>query len=252
MASNTSYTKNVNVERRTWDKEKYATLAAARAATEVDVDDPAYEKEQRLKKLKEEQGDGGPQYFKVASEEEKKVTGSERAYLKARTAKVDGIDSLVGTTTMVAEPVSASAAVSKNGVGWHCKVCDCYLKDSMTYLDHINGKKHQRNLGYSMRVEKNTTEQVDDHLESLIALKKKSKKRKQISSEPTEIIPPPSPSPDSDSEESARKKKKEEKWKRKKEEKERKKLEALAKEEEEDDDPMAEMKKMMGFGSFGS
>ena len=91
MASNTSYTKNVNVERRTWDKEKYATLAAARAATEVDVDDPAYEKEQRLKKLKEEQGDGGPQYFKVASEEEKKVTGSERAYLKARTAKVDGI-----------------------------------------------------------------------------------------------------------------------------------------------------------------
>ena len=81
----------MNVERRTWDKEKYATLAAARAATEVDVDDPAYEKEQRLKKLKEEQGDGGPQYFKVASEEEKKVTGSERAYLKARTAKVDGI-----------------------------------------------------------------------------------------------------------------------------------------------------------------
>jgi len=250
MASNTSYAKNVNVERRTWDKEKYAEKAAARAATEVDVDDPAYEKEQRLKKLKEENAAGDPQYFKLASEDEKKVAGSERAYLKARTGKVDGIDSLIGTTCAVVEPVSASAAVSKNGVGWHCKVCDCYLKDSMTYLDHINGKKHQRNLGYSMRVEKNTTEEVDNHLEELRKLKKKGKKRKQTEEEIPEELPPPATNDDSDDEETKRKKKKEGKWRKKMEEKERKKKEAG--EEEEEDDPMAEMKKMMGFGSFGA
>lgn len=40
----------------------------------------------------------------------------------------------------------------KNG-GYHCTVCDCILRDSMTWLDHLNGKKHQRNLGMSMRVE---------------------------------------------------------------------------------------------------
>ena len=57
--------------------------------------------------------------------------------------------------------------VTKSGVGWHCKVCDCFLKDSHTYLDHINGRKHQRNLGYSMRVERSTKDQVVSRLERL-------------------------------------------------------------------------------------
>ena len=38
--------------------------------------------------------------------------------------------------------------------GYWCDVCQCLLKDSMAYLDHINGKKHQRALGYSMRTER--------------------------------------------------------------------------------------------------
>jgi U4/U6.U5 tri-snRNP component SNU23 len=54
-----------------------------------------------------------------------------------------------------------------DGVGWHCRVCDCFLKDSLTYLDHINGRKHQRYLGYSMRVEKSTAEDVGGVLKGL-------------------------------------------------------------------------------------
>ena len=39
-------------------------------------------------------------------------------------------------------------------------MCDCVLRDSQSYLDHINGKYHNRALGMSMNVERSTTEQV--------------------------------------------------------------------------------------------
>jgi U4/U6.U5 tri-snRNP component SNU23 len=65
--------------------------------------------------------------------------------------------------------------VTKTGVGWHCKVCDCFLRDSLTYLDHINGKKHQRNLGFSMRVERSTKDQVSSRLAMLAKEKEKQK-----------------------------------------------------------------------------
>lgn len=44
--------------------------------------------------------------------------------------------------------------------GYYCSVCDCILRDSQSYLDHINGKWHNRALGMSMRVERSTVDQV--------------------------------------------------------------------------------------------
>ncbi|KAF5952559.1 hypothetical protein HYC85_010503, partial [Camellia sinensis] len=46
-------------------------------------------------------------------------------------------------------------------------VCECVVKDSANYLDHINGKKHQRALGMSMRVEQASLEQVQERFELL-------------------------------------------------------------------------------------
>ena len=39
---------------------------------------------------------------------------------------------------------------------YFCKVCDCHLRDSANYLAHINGRKHNRMLGMSMRAERSS------------------------------------------------------------------------------------------------
>lgn len=49
--------------------------------------------------------------------------------------------------------------------GYYCSVCECILRDSQSYLDHINGKYHNRALGMSMRVERSTAEDVRFDLE---------------------------------------------------------------------------------------
>jgi U4/U6.U5 tri-snRNP component SNU23 len=197
-----SINKNVNVERRTWDKETYEARARSRAAAEATAEagsnlshaqhhandisgggsgvgdeiknqiDPSVEKEEFLPA---QQGRAGPM-------------GSKRAFLKARSQKVD-LESKLGTSEII-DPSAASATKSNllsdndalkpssgvtkcsDGVGWHCRVCDCFLKDSLTYLDHINGRKHQRYLGYSMRVEKSTTEEVSGVLKGLAEKKR--------------------------------------------------------------------------------
>merc|ERR1711988_730404 len=49
-------------------------------------------------------------------------------------------------------------------IGFYCSVCHCSLKDSVTYLDHINGRWHQRALGMTMRVENVDASKVRDRL----------------------------------------------------------------------------------------
>ena len=49
--------------------------------------------------------------------------------------------------------------------GYYCGVCDCILRDSASYLDHINGKYHNRALGMTMRVEKKGVADVQTRLE---------------------------------------------------------------------------------------
>lgn len=73
---------------------------------------------------------------------------------QTRERKVD-LSSKLGKTQVV----TAASTPSQQG-GWYCEICKCGLKDSINYLDHINGKKHQRELGFSMRVERSTVTQV--------------------------------------------------------------------------------------------
>ncbi|XP_050835810.1 zinc finger matrin-type protein 2 [Serinus canaria] len=190
-----SQTKNLDF-RRKWDKDEYEKLAEKRLT------------EEREKK------DGKP------------AQPVKRELLRHRDYKVD-LESKLGKTIVITK----TTPQSEMG-GYYCNVCDCVVKDSINFLDHINGKKHQRNLGMSMRVERSTLDQVKKRFE--VNKKKMEEKQK-----------------DYDFEERMKElREEEEKAKAYKKEKQREKK-RRAEEDltfEEDD----EMAAVMGFSGFGS
>ena len=290
-SNNLPYKQAANVERRTWDKEAYEARARARneavasassggggggggggpgaavgskrpmeneaIQTATDAAAAAMSDEREKEEfVPASQGAAGPER-------------SQRAYLKARRNKVD-LESKLGTSEIInpeaiansggsaeggAVSITDGVTKSSTGVGWHCKVCDCYLKDSMTYLDHINGRKHQRHLGYSMRVEKSTKSEVTSKLSLLAEQKRKAELAAAVEGD--------NPAADGEDEgnafEDAVRKKDEEALKRKAE-RARRKEERKKKEQEEREEEEAElnggldpaMAAMMGFSGFGS
>lgn len=227
MSQELGYKQVKNVERRAWDKSDFASRAQARLEQGDDYDKETEDKgPSRGAKRKEEflpadQGAEGPE-------------GSKRAYLRVRTQKVD-LESQLGKTQVV----TLSSSGQQQG-GYWCEVCKCLLKDSIAYLDHINGKKHQRALGFSMRVERSSVSSVKGRLQSLkSAQEEKAKsaggKKKSAVEEYEERL-----AEAAEAEERAKLERKAAKY---------------AKSHPQDDEPVDEetaaMAAMMGFGGFG-
>ncbi|XKL64669.1 hypothetical protein PGB90_004755 [Kerria lacca] len=124
------FQETVEDHRRKWDREEFEKIAAERLAEELEKD-----------------------------ERDRKKPVVRRELLKQRDYKVD-LDSKLGKSIVITKNTPSS----QSG-GYYCNVCDCVVKDSINFLDHINGKKHQRNLGMSMRVERSSLDQVKKRFE---------------------------------------------------------------------------------------
>ncbi|KAH7666637.1 U4/U6.U5 tri-snRNP component SNU23 protein [Dioscorea alata] len=189
-----------NTFRRKWNKEEFLEKAREREQQE--------DEEGRLKN-------------------KGKAPPVQRKPLKHRDFEVD-LSSRLGKTQVVTPiaPLSQQA-------GFYCDVCECVVKDSANYLDHINGKKHQRVLGMSMRVERASLQQVQERFESL-------KKRKTPGSFTEQDL----------DERILKQQQEEEERKRLRRERKKEKKREKAAEDAEDIDP--EVAAMMGFGGFRS
>lgn len=191
--------------RRKWDQDEYEKKALERM--KVEKLEEAVKKGERPK-------------------DEPKV---KRELLKARDYKVD-LESKLGRSVVINKTTPAA----ETG-GYYCDVCDCVVKDSINFLDHINGKNHQRNMGMSMKVRRSTLDEVKERFKQKLAEKEYEKKQKNMEEILGDVY-----------EEEA--KMSDYKKEKKAEQRKRKLIESAP--EEDDLDP--ELKAMMGFGGFGT
>mmetsp|Transcript_30686 Transcript_30686/g.64992 ORF Transcript_30686/g.64992 Transcript_30686/m.64992 type:complete len:245 (+) Transcript_30686:65-799(+) len=141
------------------------------------------------------------------------LPSSQRTFLKQRTNDLE-LDKNLGKSQVVTEHT-----IKPMQGGYWCSVCECLIKDSAAWLEHVNGRRHNRNLGMNMKVEKVGVDRVREKLKSL-------------SKKPDE----PEPTMDVEARIAALEEEQEEKKRRKKEKKKNKKKGGAAQAAEEDDD----------------
>ncbi len=150
-----------NFQRRTWDKQEYALKALERQERELPgggAAAPAASSSSSSSSsssaaaaaaapltVRDGRGEAAP--YRDAAQGAAGPEGSRRAYLQARTEDLN-LEAKVNKRKLVTE----ATPLAQVG-GYFCELCQCTLTDSSTWLDHINGTKHQRRLGVSMRVE---------------------------------------------------------------------------------------------------
>ncbi|CAA9991221.1 zinc finger protein, putative [Plasmodium knowlesi strain H] len=99
---------------------------------------------------------------------------SERKLLEGR-KEILTLEKNLGKVQIITEKT-----IKQEQGGYYCKICDCVLKDSQTYLDHINGKNHNRMLGYSMKVKRVALSDVVNKLNVLRDAKRKKSQEDDV------------------------------------------------------------------------
>lgn len=141
-----------NFQRRTWDKTTYEKLALAREDQQRSIALPP------PPSFSSEIDDDVKTSFgtlKRASADAAGPSGSSKAYLEeSMTLRLDG---KVGKV----EKFQGGA----RNAGYECTVCDRVFPDSNSLLDHLNGREHLSRLGYSMKVAPSSKKEVKGRLQ---------------------------------------------------------------------------------------
>ncbi|KAM0748677.1 hypothetical protein T439DRAFT_69957 [Meredithblackwellia eburnea MCA 4105] len=200
--------------RKEWNQEEYAERARAK---DKEAHDRAVEAEEYAK-----QGKRPPR--------KKDDLPKPTELMKAREGPLE-LDKNLNKTMIVS---------GSKGTGYFCDVCQRTCKDSVAYLDHINGRTHLRRLGQTTKVVRSTLDDVRAKIAELRAKTAESSESKKydFNQRIKEI---------KDLERANREQMKEER-KRKRQAGKEKKAAAKGMEEQPVDD---EMMAMMGFGGFG-
>eukprot|EP00824_Muranothrix_gubernata_P022720 TRINITY_DN5617_c0_g1_i3.p1 TRINITY_DN5617_c0_g1~~TRINITY_DN5617_c0_g1_i3.p1 ORF type:complete len:215 (-),score=54.88 TRINITY_DN5617_c0_g1_i3:7-627(-) len=132
-----------NVQRRRWNRAEYEQRAFAR----------------------DQGGDTGETYCEPIEARDPHQYREKHINLSSRVNK--------------AEIITGDAAQGEKG-GFYCEMCRCLLKDSATYLDHLNGRKHNLALGLTMQTERSTVEDVKEKLSLLAKRKQEGKPEKKL------------------------------------------------------------------------
>jgi U4/U6.U5 tri-snRNP component SNU23 len=112
--------------RRTWDKEYYEAKAQGKLIETAESSEA--NKDGNITAAVREE-------FKPAAIDAQGPEGSQRAFLKAREAKVD-LESKAGKTELYT-PNVAEIQRGLSGPGFRCEACDCVLKVPPSYLTLI-------------------------------------------------------------------------------------------------------------------
>lgn len=133
--ASTKGVKTDDMGRQVWDKTVYLQKAAARAMG-IEEDEANEKPDPKRRKL-------------LAGE-------TPKEYLQARNGELN-LERRIG------ERKAVEATETRRG--FTCDLCNCVLTDSQSYLDHINGKKHNAARGMTMRVAKVDRKGVADRIQ---------------------------------------------------------------------------------------
>ncbi|ODN88827.1 U4/U6.U5 tri-snRNP component SNU23 [Cryptococcus wingfieldii CBS 7118] len=143
--------------RPTWDKSEYSTLAK-------DKDRQSYE---HAKEAESSLQSGKAPGKKSQYDDLPKPT----ELLKAREQDL-GLTKNLNKTMLVS--MGGTGQKGPRGGGFYCELCNRTFKDSLSYLDHVNGKLHLMKLGQTTLVHRSTLSAVRARIATLRAASQSS------------------------------------------------------------------------------